>query len=92
MRKYILVIDTLCEGVRPAWWDDQDKPVVHNTLREANLELVEEIEDLIEKFRDDKGAEEMEAPESYVACCTIREDGAIVTEEGDVIYDPAVGR
>ena len=47
MRKYILVIDTLCEGVRPAWWDDQDKPVVHNTLREANLELVEEIEDLI---------------------------------------------
>ena len=89
--KFILVIDTLCQGTQPAWWTD-DKPVLHDTLREANLELAEEIEDQIERFRDDEDAEELDIHETHIVECVVQDDGTVLDKFGTVLFDPAVGR
>lgn len=44
MKKFITVIDTMCQGMVAAWRDEDDKPVLYDTQQDAELDANDALE------------------------------------------------
>lgn len=76
----------------PAWFGDDDKPVVYDTREEAVREMVEDyistLQQQLKEFLHDEREEIDLQCEEWVEPCTLHEDGVITTEMYDPLYDP----
>lgn len=83
-----------CPGPEPAWWGEDEKPVLFDTEREAQLKMMEDFHDLvgdhIQQFKDgDRDFDEIDKEcDEWVEPCTLHEDGCITLETDDNFYDP----
>jgi len=64
---YTIWIDTVCEGSVPAVLDEDGKPVVFVTEREAQIEIVDQLMTRLQEFLDgDRDFEDAMTVEEYV--------------------------
>jgi hypothetical protein len=91
--KWIILQSTLCQGTIPAWFGDDDKPVVWDTEEEAQAELLSEhintLERHFKEFKNgDREFDEIEIDcQDWIEPCTVDDEGVITLEYG-VVYDP----
>lgn len=94
MNKWIIICPTVSQGDIPGEFDENDKPILYDTQRDAELELIdwhfERIRQQVNDFRmKSRSFDEIDwEPEDFVSACTVNDDGVITTEEHDVLYDP----
>lgn len=80
--------------VQPAWFGDDDKPVVHDTEKDAVVEMLSEYIVMLESQLEDVKNDQRQCDEidlqcpDFVSSCTIDDDGVISTETDGVIYNP----
>lgn len=85
---YVVITPTLCQGNRLAWSSQKEgeevHPLIFNSVRDAQLEIIELLEDNIQQFKD--GERDWEdigggLEDEFIAEYIEYEDGAIL------IYD-----
>ena len=64
MTKYVIVMDTLCMGWQ-AQEDEEGNPILYNTMKEADLEILDNF-NMMNSNRIDSGDEPDEEPEEFV--------------------------
>jgi hypothetical protein len=82
---FVLACDTLCQGVVPVGTIHEDgqpqKWLTFETEREAQLEIIDDIEEHIRQFRDgEREFEEIAFNDTFVMPATLHPDGSITTE------------
>lgn len=88
---FIILIDTLC-GVSPAYFDEDGKPVIFETEKEAQVEMLEDyvslLEQQVEEFKKgERDIEEIDTTlQEWVEYCDIDEEGKIYLESGELKY------
>ena len=81
MSGYTLMIDTLCQGIVPTWWEcDTNVPVIVATREEAQAD----IDETIAEFAAQIAAGEREPEDTdlgeWIEAATLHDDGSLVTE------------
>lgn len=89
--KWIIMSPTLCQGDIPAWFDDNERPVLYESKVEAYKEIADSMIQELQQFVD--GERELEdtdfAAEDYVISCEYDDEtGMIYSEDGQIIYNP----
>lgn len=91
MNKYIVLMDTICQGKRPACImhdDGKAIPQTFDTLKEAQSELLEFYQTMLEfQIKEfEEGWREFEdidlQCDTWVEPCSIDQDGTICLEDG----------
>ncbi len=82
---------TLCQGDIPAWFGDDDRPILYDSKNEAYKEIADSLIIGLQQFIDDE--RELEdtdfEQEDYVIPCKYDDvNGIIRSEEDWIIYDP----
>lgn len=88
---FIVLTDTLCQGLVPAWSTTNEQgeevPLVYKTERAAFLEIIDEIEEHIRQFK--MGERDFHSinfgEEESVAAVTVAENGDMTFEDGTVL-------
>jgi hypothetical protein len=65
MSKYIIVVDTICEGIQALERDEKDNIIVYATEEEAEAEIMDTFEELT-KNQKESGQEVDEYPTEFV--------------------------
>ncbi len=83
---YAIFIPTLHQGDTPAWHDGETGlPVVYQTEREAQREVAEHQQTLIQQFLDgERDFEDAMTVEDFILPVDVWADGSISTEDGRV--------
>jgi len=89
MTKYIIAVDTICEGIQALERDEKDNIIVYATEEEAEAEIMDTFEELT-KNQKESGQEVDEYPTEFVMALddyveghkTIWTDNAPLTLEG----------
>lgn len=93
MKKWIILTTTLCQGTIPAWFGDDDKPVLFDTEEAAQTEMLDEYRGLLEHQIDefklgDRNFDDIDTElQDWVEACEVKEDGSIWIETGE-LYNP----
>jgi hypothetical protein len=81
---FCIFIDTVCEGRVPLWWDEQGRPLVYATEREAQREIADDLRDRLQQFLDgEREFEDAMTVEEYILPVCVLPDGSVTTTEGD---------
>ena len=65
MTKYIIAVDTICEGIQALERDEKDNIIVYATEEEAEAEIMDTFEELT-KNQKESGQEVDEYPTEFV--------------------------
>lgn len=92
MEKYIILIDTVCQGLIPYVWttndDGVDTPELYDTERDAQKEVASDVIEKLSQFINDE-LEVMEfGEEQKIIPCVVKSDGSIIDEHGELIWSP----
>lgn len=80
---YAIFVETICDGLVPLWYRDDGFPVTYPTVREAQLEIADDLIMRLQQFvAGDRGFEDAATVEELVLPVDLLPDGSIVTEEG----------
>jgi hypothetical protein len=87
---YCIFINTVCEGTVPLWTDGKGWPVVYATEREAQLEIVDDLQLRLEQFlAGERDFDDAITVEECVLPVSVHPDGVITDENGNV-FGPRV--
>lgn len=82
---YAIFIKTVCEGLVPAWHDEAGLPVTYATEREAQLEVVEDLQERLRQFiLGECDFEHAITIEDFILSVDVWPDGSISLEDGSV--------
>lgn len=82
---YAIFITTVCEGTLPAWHDENGFPMTYATEREAQLVIVDDIQERLRQFiAGERDFDDAIAVEDFVLPVNVWPDGSISTEDGRV--------
>lgn len=82
---YAIFINTVCEGLVPAWHDEKGLPVTYATEREAQLEIVDDLQERLRQFIvGERDFEDTITIEDFVLPVDVWPDGRISIEDGSV--------
>lgn len=89
--KWIILSPTLCQGDIPAWFGDDDRPILYESKDEAYKEIADSMIQELQQFID--GERSLENTDfnqiDYVIPCKYDDvNGIIRSEEDWIIYDP----
>jgi hypothetical protein len=74
---------TLCDGVIPAWREENGLPVIYATEREAQIEIAEMLIAQLQQFIDgERDFADALSTEDFILPVEIWPDGTIETEDG----------
>ena len=80
---YAIFINTLCSGPVPAWRDEYGLPVTCATEREAQLEIVADLQERLRQFvAGERPFEDAITIEDFTLPVDLWPDGSITTEDG----------
>ena len=81
---FCIYINTLCQGPVPIWTDGEGRCVVLATEREAQLEIVDDLQLRLEQFlAGERDFDDAITVEEYVVPVTVHPDGVITDEDGN---------
>lgn len=89
-RGFVLVHDTFCDGVVPAEWDADNRPVLYETRTEAEVELADAAEMRAEGMRE--AHSDSEDDDRWVEAAAIHADGSLALVEQRRLFSVAVLR
>jgi len=76
---------TICEGLIPAWYDEDNLPVVFATENEAQREIVDDLIERLRRFLDGECEfDEALCLDDFVLPVDVWPDGSISIEDGSV--------
>ncbi len=82
---FCVFFTTECEGTVPAWNDAQGWPVIYSTEREAQIEIVDDLQDrLLQFIAGEREFGDAITIEEFVLPVEVWPDGSISTEDGSV--------
>jgi len=82
---YCIFLNTVCEGIVPAWSDERGLPVIYETEVEAQKEIAElTIARLQEFLEGERLFGDAMTVEDFVLAVDVWPDGSISTEDGTV--------
>lgn len=87
---FILVHETLCDGLIPAERDGGNRPVLYATRAEAELELLDAAEQRADSLRE--AQMEPEDDDRWVETAVLRADGGLTLVDQDRTYTADVLR
>ena len=80
---YAIFTQTICEGLVPAWYGEEDLPVVYATEREAQLEIVDSLMENLRQFRDgEREFDDAISVDDFILPVDVWSDGSITIEDG----------
>jgi hypothetical protein len=80
---FCIYINTFCQGPVPVVSDGENRYVVFATEREAQLEIVDNLQTRLQQFLDgERDYEDAIEVEEYVVPVTVQPDGVITDEDG----------
>lgn len=82
---YAIFIHTVCEGIVPAWHDDDGLPVTYATEREAQLEIVDDLQERLRQFlAGERDFADAITVEDFILPVDLWPDGSISIEDGSM--------
>jgi hypothetical protein len=82
---YAIFINTLCSGPVPAWRDKDGLPITYATEREAQLEIVDDLQERLRQFiAGERPFDDAVFVEEFILPVDLWPDGSISTEDGSV--------
>lgn len=82
---YAVFINTVCEGTIPAWHDDAGWPVTYANERDAQLEIVDDLQERLRQFiAGERDFEDAITVEDFILPVDVWRDGSISVEDGSV--------
>jgi hypothetical protein len=82
---YAIFINTVCEGLIPAWHDENGFPVTYATEREAQLEIACDLQERLCQFIDgERDFDDEITTEDFILHVDVWPDGSISVEDGSV--------
>jgi hypothetical protein len=80
---YAIFIRTVCEGLVPAWHDENNNPVVYVTELEAQREIADDLMERIRQFTEgEREFDDAIAVEDFILPVDVWADGNISIEDG----------
>lgn len=80
---FAIFVETICDGLVPLWYRDDGFPVTYRTVREAQLEIADDLIMRLQQFVEgERGFEDAATVEELVLPVDLLPDGSIVTEDG----------
>jgi len=80
---YAIFTQTICEGLVPAWYDENNFPVIYATELEAQREIADDLMEHLQQFvageRDFEGAI---ITDDFILPVDVWPDGSISIEDG----------
>ncbi|HRG54798.1 MAG TPA: hypothetical protein PLG56_02085 [Lacunisphaera sp.] len=82
---FAIFMQTTCEGVVPAWYDKNNRPITYATERQAQLEIVDDLQERLCQFvAGERDFEDAIAIEDFILPVDVWPDGSISTEDGSI--------
>lgn len=82
---YAIFINTVCEGTVPAWYDGNNLPVTYATEREAQLEMIDDLQERLRQFiAGEREFDDAITVEDFILPVAVWPDGSISLEDGSV--------
>lgn len=90
-KKWIVLIDTLVDGTQPAYHDIDGNPCTHDSLEDAQKEMLSDwldtLSDQVDEFK--KGLRDFdevdEQCDMWVEECQLSENGSVILEDGRIL-------
>ncbi len=80
---YAIFIQTICEGLVPAWYDESNYPLVYTTELEAQREIADELMEHLQQFMaGEREFADAIAVEDIIMPVDVWPDGSISIENG----------
>lgn len=80
---YAIFTQTICEGLVPAWYDENNLPVIYDTEAEAQLEIVDTLMEQLRQFQNgEREFDDAIAIDDFILPVDVWPDGSISTEDG----------
>jgi hypothetical protein len=80
---YCIFVNALCEGTVPLWRDEHGWPVLYASEREAQLEIVDDLQERLRQFvAGERDFADAVTIEEFILPVDISPDGSISTEDG----------
>lgn len=80
---YAIFTRTICEGLIPAWHDENNLPVVYGTELEAQCEIAEGLMEHLQQFLDgEREFDDAISSDDLILPVDVWPDGSISTEDG----------
>jgi hypothetical protein len=80
---YGIFVDTLCQGVMPAWYDERGLPVIYETEEAAQREIVELTMERLQQFlAGERDFDDATTIEDFILPIDVWPDGSVSTEDG----------
>lgn len=82
---FAIFIETICEGLVPAWYDDRNLPVFYSTELEAQREVADDLMQRIEQFlAGERDFEDAVTIDDLILPVDVWPDGSISIEDGRI--------
>lgn len=82
---YSIFVQTLCDGLVPAWYDERSFPVVYDTELEAQRELANNLIEHLHQFLDgEREFGDAISIDDLILPVNVWPDGSISTEDGSI--------
>jgi hypothetical protein len=76
-------MQTICEGLVPAWYDQSNLPVVYATEIEAQREIVDDLMQRLQQFLDgEREFDDAISVDDFILPVDVWSDGSISIEDG----------
>ncbi len=82
---FAIFITTVCEGTIPAWGDKDGLPITYATERDAQLEIIDDLQERLRQFiAGERDFADAITVEQFILPVDVSADGSITTEDGSV--------
>lgn len=82
---YAIFTRTICEGLVPAWHDENNLPVVYATELDAQREIADDLMEHLRQFLDgEREFDDAITVDDTILPVDVWPDGSITTEDGQV--------
>ena len=79
---YAIFIQTICEGLVPLWYGQNNYPIVYSTELEAQREIEDDLMERLQQFMDgEREYDDAITVEEFILPVDIWPDGSISTED-----------
>ena len=80
---FAIFMQTICEGLVPAWYDQSNLPVVYATEIEAQREIVDDLMQRLQQFLDgEREFDDAISVDDFILPVDVWSDGSISIEDG----------
>jgi hypothetical protein len=80
---FSIFINTSCEGTLPLWYDERGLPVTYATERDAQTEIVDDLQARLHQFvMGERDFEDAVTIEEFILPVDVRCDGSISIADG----------